>query len=144
MQSCLNERHKSHILIEMKFFDYLYYRTFHLYRNKWNEEDPKLYAVGLVSLMQEFNLGGLLFFIVFFFNVEIERIYVFLFYVILFMLNWFWYSKIRIYENMASGWDHEISMKRTLKGILLLLYIIASTILFFYIAVTLGRMNQNI
>jgi hypothetical protein len=128
----------------MKFFDYLYYRIFHLYRNKWNEEEPKLYAVGLVSLMQEFNLGGLLFFLIFLFNVEIEKIYVILFYIIIFVFNWLWYSRIRKFEHLASGWDDEITIKRMYKGILLVLYIIVSTILFFYIAVILGRLKQNI
>jgi hypothetical protein len=74
----------------MWIFDYLFYRTFSLYFNKWNDDDPKLYAVGIVSLMQEFNLGGILFLVTSYLGIQIEKIYIFLFYIVLFILNMIW------------------------------------------------------
>ncbi len=126
----------------MILFDYIYYRTYSLYKDKWKEEDPKLYAVGMVSLMQEFNVGAILFFIINHLEIKIERIYVFLFYIVLFIFNMLWYSKFRTYNNLFQKWDTEAKNIRIFRGILILLFILISIILFFKTAVFVGKMSR--
>ena len=126
----------------MIFFDYIYYRVYSLYRDKWHEEDPKLYAVGIVSLMQEFNLGAILFLLIYHLEIKIERIYIFLFYIILFVFNMLWYSKLRIYNNLSKKWNSEAKNKKTIRGILILLYILLSILVFFKTAVFVGKMMK--
>jgi hypothetical protein len=122
-------------------FNYLYYRTYALYKNKWNEVDPKLYAAGIVSLMQEFNLGAILFLILQYFDITIERLYVYLFYIVLFALNMIWYSKFRIYKYLESKWKDDIKSRKIFKGILVIVYIVLSTLIFFKTAIYIGKIS---
>lgn len=126
----------------MILFDYLYYRTYSLYKNKWNEEDPKLYAVGIVSLMQEFNLGAALFIMIYYSGIKVERIYVFFFYILLFIFNMLWYSKYRTFDKLYSKWNIEAKNKKIFRGVLVLLYILISVTLFFKTAIFVGKISQ--
>jgi hypothetical protein len=122
----------------MIIFDYIYYRTYTLYKDKWKEEDPKLYAVGVVSLLQEFNLGAILFFMFYYLEIKIERVYIFLFYVLLFIFNMLWYSKLKT-RTLFQKWKVEGQKIRLIRGILVLLYVLISSVLFYKTAVFIGR-----
>jgi accessory gene regulator protein AgrB len=124
----------------MKLFDYIYFRTYSIYENSWNEKNPDLYAAGLVSLMQEFNLGAIFFLLFFYFDINISRVYVFLFYIVLFILNLIWYSKYRPYSLLFRKWNTEKKKAKTIKGLLVLIYFLFSFIVFYKTAIVVGRM----
>ena len=113
----------------MRLFDYIYYRTYYLYFYKWKDDDPKIYAIGLISLLQFLNILTLLFFYLHLINTKIHiyRIYAVAFFFVIIALNFYRYRdsgyNFRLLENK---WKNEISIKRKIFGYLIICYIILS------------------
>lgn len=125
----------------MTFFNYIYYRVYSLYKNKWKDDAPKLYAVALVSLMQGFNLGIIFILGALFLGVELEfkRIYYLITFTILVIFNGVWYNWFKTYEKLSLKWNYEIKTKKVRNGFLIVVYIIISFILYFLSAILYSK-----
>lgn len=123
----------------MILFDYIYYRTYILYKESWNEDDPKLYSAAVVSLIQEFNVGVMILLLIYYFEIHVERFYFIIFYIFLFALNMFKYRKKRTFKKLYSKWRFETRNKKIYRGILIVAYILVSFFLFFTVAIFIGK-----
>jgi len=117
----------------MRLFDYIYYRTFHLYKYKWKDDDPKMYAIGLVSLLQTIHILTLLFFYLYFIDTKIyiNKVYVVAFFLLIIALNFYRYrDKGKSFRLLEDKWKGELAIKDKVFGYLIIFYIILSIFLF--------------
>jgi hypothetical protein len=113
----------------MKFFDYLYYRTYFAYLKK-NDSDPWIYATNLVALMQTFNLLAIYTLVQKIQNKQpINKIVFVIIALLLIGLNYYRYQKIKPYNKLCDLWINDDKGTRMKKGILIVLYIILSVLL---------------
>ena len=47
----------------LKLYDYIYYRTYRVYKYKWKDDDPGMYSRNLVSIFQFINIVSVFYFI---------------------------------------------------------------------------------
>jgi len=117
----------------MKIFDYIYYRTYYIYKYKWKDDDPKVYSITLITLLQASNIATLLFIYLFINNKNFEIDYYYsisLFFTIM-ILNFVRYRKKYInFTILSSRWKDELSFKRTIKGYIIIIYITCSLFCF--------------
>lgn len=105
----------------MILFDYIYYRTFAIYKNKWNEDDPKIYAISLVTLLQSINFISLFyaFIIILQKDVFIEVKYSFILFFLILIFNFIRYRKKHDYDELREKWNNEEVQKRKIKDLVL-------------------------
>lgn len=127
-------------------FTYLYYRIFSIYKYKWNDSTPGIYATCFVSILQFFNFSCLLF--LFFFiaktHLNINKIYGALLVVCIIGFN---HYRFHIHSNfglLEEKWKKETKQKKTRNGILIIIYIVLSVSLFLLLANYLGKINRKI
>ncbi len=117
----------------MRLFDYIFYRTYNLYFYKWKDDDPKIYAIVLVSFLQSIHVLSLLFICSYLINLKfnIHKIYVAAFFIAIIALNFYRYrEKGNSFELLKGKWKNEIQEKRKIFGYLIILYIVFSIVLF--------------
>lgn len=113
----------------MKIFDYIYYRTYYIYKYKWKDEDPKIYSITLITLLQASNIATLLFIYLFINNKnpEIDYYYSISLFFTVMILNFVRYrKKYKSFNILSSKWKDELSFKRTMKGYIIIIYITCS------------------
>ena len=119
----------------MIIFDYIYYRVYYLYLYKWKDDDPKVYSVTLVSLLQAMNLVSLMFLLLFFLDerITVNKLYSISFFLILIALNFYRYRK-RNFHYLEKKWMDKNRKSRLLFGYSILIYLVFSTFLFIWSA----------
>ncbi len=121
----------------MIIFDYIYYRVYHLYLIKWKDDDPKLYSVTLVSLLQGMNLVSIMFFLLFILGerIEINKLYSTGFFIILILLNFYRYrDKAKGYRFFEDKWQEQNKNNQILLGYSIFIYLIVSVFTFIWSA----------
>jgi len=139
-------RDKKNSLIS--WFDYVYFRIYDIYQNKWHDSMPWIYALTIVSITQSFfllsipiiygiitqtKLGEL----------GVSKYYFALLAYIILGLNYFRYKWIIPYSLMLTKWKGESKNTRKKRGRLVVLFIILSICIFFGVAVIAGMINNN-
>lgn len=110
----------------MKLFDYLYFRTYVAYLKR-NEITPWIQSTSLVALMQNLNLFIFYIFCNTFFSIHFnEKAYFVLLFLLLCILNFYRYQKIKPYSELCKLWDKETKETKKIKGYLIILYITTS------------------
>ena len=115
----------------MILFDYIYYRTFAIYKNKWNENDPKIYAISLVTLLQSINFISLFyaFVIILQKDIFIDVKYSFILFFLILIINLIKYRKKHDYDELRKKWSNEEITKKKNKGFGIIFYIFASILI---------------
>lgn len=128
----------------MRFFDYIFYRTYFLYKYKWKDDTPIPYALSLVTILQVFNIGSLFLIYAFFNKIKhVKPIYAAILFVGLLVFNVINYRSKNCFVQLSERWDNEKKDLRLKKGILIIAYILISAVIFFWIALTLGKINRG-
>lgn len=127
----------------LKFFDYIYYRTYSLYKNLDNM--PYMYAVCLVALMQQFNVGIIVFFLYTFFdlNTEVNKYILYASYFVFLVPNYIRYSKFKRYKEMDEKWGNDTKSKKVQGGVAVVLYVVFSTIVVIAAAHIFGKIKRG-
>lgn len=120
----------------MKIFDYIYYRIYSFYKYKWKETMPNLYSIGAISVLQMINFTNILFLclLLFYPNHGIKKFYGGIVVVIGLLYNYYRYEHITNFYTLEKKWNSENETIKAYKGLLILLYIIA-TFSFFLLTV---------
>lgn len=115
----------------MVFFDYIYYRIYSLYLNKFKDDIPMVYSISALSLVQYFNLFFVLTLLgkVNFLSIHLVSrngsIYLFL---ILLAINFFRYHFWCKYESLLDKWSCEKISVKSFRGKAILIYFLLSMI----------------
>jgi len=122
----------------LHFFDYLYYKSCNLYAKR-NPEGAGLSALPVVALFQMFNLSTVffLFNIILEKNIPVNKLWIVASCALLLVLNGIRYNKLT-YAILKERWDNEEENKKIKKQLLLLLYIVGSTVLCIGLAIYIG------
>ena len=125
----------------MSLFSYIYYRTYSLYSERWGENDPKLYAVALNSIIQLLNLISLFyaFSLILNLHIKLSKLYILISYSSLIIINWIWFSLCKNYQKLNKRWEHDTRFQRKRKGILSAIYIGFSIVFCYVVATYYGR-----
>lgn len=126
-------------------FAYLYYRIFSIYKYKWNDSIPGVYALGIVSVLQGFNLSCLLFFVFFIAesHLNMNKLYGGLLFVVLLGINYYRFYIRTNFSLLEEKWKKETMQKKTRNGILIIIYIVFSVLFFLLLANYLGEINRK-
>lgn len=130
----------------MTVFSYIYYRTYSVYKHKWKEEDPKIYSLALVSILQSLNILTFLLWAGFYFKTKIDfnKLYLLFLFLFLVFVNSIWFNKIKPFKKLEVKWESESKSKKRVKGILILVYIVFSLAAMYISAVYYGKNANNI
>lgn len=126
-------------------FSYMYYKIYKVYTSSKYTSDidhpPDAYAVGIITLMQFFNIFSILLFIdPVLKSINIRelliidnktKIYFFVLYLILFLFNFFKFKNQ--YKKLSDKWSKEEAEdehKSEFRGFLVILYIVLSFVIF--------------
>ena len=117
-------------------FTYLYYRIYAIYKHKWNDSVPSVYAVCITSILQGFNILSIFFAVELIaqLDFEIGKIYYGLLIIILIALNYFRFNLLTNYSQLEKKWKDEAVQVKTIRGVLVLFYISASISLILFLA----------
>lgn len=118
----------------MNLFNYIFYRISNIYIKSGIEtQRPDIFASGLVTLFQGFNLIALLYFI---FSLRMTT-YLWVYIAIpLMILNWFFFFNYKNLKKFQKRWEGEEKGKRQVRGCLIVAYLLA-TIFFFCLALSI-------
>jgi polyferredoxin len=117
----------------MYLFDYVFYRISRIYlKTKIETHRPDIFASGVVTLFQSFNLFTLLYF---FFSIKTYPELCAYIIIPLMVLNWIFFFNRKNLKKNQKRWDGEEKNKRIMKGILIIAYLIVS-IFFFGLALS--------
>ncbi len=112
----------------MNLFNYIFYRISNIYIKSGIEtQRPDIFASGLVTLFQGFNLITLLYFIFSLRMTTYSWVYIA---IPLMILNWVFLFNYKNLKKFQQRWDGEENGKRQVKGVLIVVYLLA-TIFFF-------------
>lgn len=127
----------------LNFFDYIYYRTYSAYKNFDNM--PYMYAVGLVSLMQQFNVVTILFILNTFLdlNMHVHKYVIYASFLVFIIPNYIRYSRFKSYKQMDEKWGNDSKKKKVLGGFAVVSYVVLSTIVFIAAAHILGKIKRG-
>ncbi len=119
----------------MYLFDYIFYRISEIYIKTGIETHRlDIFASGVVTLFQGFNLFTLLYFL---FSIKIiPELYAYLL-IPLMILNWIFLFNRKNLKKYQQRWDGEEKKKRQIKGVLIVVYLIASI---YFLGLALGKM----
>ncbi|MBN2820300.1 MAG: hypothetical protein JXP36_15090 [Bacteroidales bacterium] len=127
----------------LRFFDYIYYRTYSAYKD-WDNM-PYMYAICLVALLQQFNVG-IIAVIVYVFsdlNAEVNKYVLFASYFVFLIPNYNRYTWFANYRQMHKKWGEDKKRKKVLGGVAVIFYIVMSIVLFFVAATTFGKIMRG-
>jgi hypothetical protein len=112
----------------MNIFNYIFYRISKIYiRTGLETQRPDIFASGLITLFQGFNLITLLYFIFSFRMTTYSWVYIAL---PLMVLNWFYFFNFKNLKKFQQRWDGEDKYKRQVKGVFIVAYLLATIFLF--------------
>lgn len=127
----------------MKLFDYIFYRVCDFYKRK-KDSVAEVTSSLIVSLIQFFTILDLLILVRIVWEYRIPNnftTYWFLPIIIIIpIVNWRKYVKPKMYREYRKKWKDEYVKNKTLKGLLIVLYIVFSLL----IPVLYGLIRQNI
>lgn len=117
-------------------FAYLYYRIYAIYKYKWKDDVPGVYAICILSLLQGFNILSALFVaeIITKLDFEINKIYYGLLIAALITLNYFRFNYLNNFNELEKKWRDEPSKQKISLGVIVLVYILMSFLLIIYLA----------
>ncbi|MDA3910294.1 MAG: hypothetical protein PF448_02910 [Bacteroidales bacterium] len=129
----------------LKLYDYLYYRVYKLYLIKWNESMPWLYALGLVSIIQVFNLATLHFaYALLSGSYKIFARFGLMLTIGIIVFNYIRYHSRRYnYSSLSEKWAKENYEKEKSRGKILIVFIGLSFLVCLGMAILLGELNQG-
>ena len=133
-------------MILIRFFDYIFYRVYHIYKIKWKDSTPGAYATSLIALLQSLLVIIIPIFIysaICSTKVNLDKKYYLGVFLIFFVFNYYRYFKVTSYEILAKKWNNEEKAKRRENGIYVVLFIIITLILFFALITILGKINRE-
>lgn len=103
-------------------FDYIFYRVYKFYQTLDN--NPDIYASGLVALIQFLTLIDIMFLLNLFFQFKIPWKFYFIPVLIILMgINWYRYENNLDIQRLEDKWGNEDNIKKKNKGLLILIYI---------------------
>ncbi len=130
----------------IRAFDYIYYRVYHIYKFKWKDNNPGAYATSLVTLLQSLLvvvIPVLIYSAINGVEIGLGKIYYIGVFLVFFVFNYFRYNKVTNYENLAKKWNEEEKFKRRNKGILIVVFIVITLLMFFALITYLGKIHRN-
>jgi len=130
----------------MKIFDYLYYRVYFTYKNRWKDSTPGAYATSLVTLLQLIFILMLPLFVYELItnnNVEFNKLYIIPAFGLILIYNLHRYKRKMNFRKLSEKWDNEKADIRKKRGILTIAMIVVSLAIFFGLATILGEINQG-
>jgi len=130
----------------IRIFDYIYYRVFYIYKNKWKDSTPGAYATSLVTLLQSLLIFVIPIFVYSAFTgikVTVDKIYYIGAFLFFFIFNLFRYQKVINYKSLAIIWDKEERGKRKKRGTYVVLAIIITLATFLVLVTVLGKINRG-
>jgi magnesium-transporting ATPase (P-type) len=104
-----------------------------------------MYAIGLVSLMQQFNIATILFFAYTFFDIDVHvnKYIIYASFLTFIIPNYIRYTRIKSYKQMDERWGNDTRKKKVLGGIVVVSYIALTTIVFIATAHMLGKIKRG-
>lgn len=129
----------------LKIYDYLYYRTYKIYLTKWKESMPWLYALGLVSIIQVFNLSILYFTYAFISkSYKIDAKFGLILTIGIIVINYIRYHSSKYnFNSLSEKWAKEDYEKEKSRGKILIVFIGFSFLVCLGMAILLGEINQG-
>ncbi len=121
----------------MIIFDYIYYRTYCIYKYKWKDDDSKIYSITLVTLLQSLNLISALFMYIYINSekLKLETSYTIILFFIVLALNFLRYRDNKNgFSKLSDKWNIEAKRKRVVKGCIIIFYILISIGVFIKLA----------
>jgi polyferredoxin len=117
----------------MYLFDYIFYRISRIYlKTKIENVYPELGGGAVTSLFQGFNIITILYFL---FSIKMTPdLWVYL-WIPLVILNWIFFFNRKNLKKYHQKWDEEEKSKRKIKGLLIIVYMLA-TLYFFGLALS--------
>lgn len=117
-------------------FAYLYYKIYAIYKYKWKDSVPGVYAVCIVSILQGFNLLSVFFTVELFAqqNFEIRKIYYGLLITTLIVLNYYRFNHLTNFGELEKKWGNEVTKIKISRGVFVLFYISTSIFLILFLA----------
>jgi len=124
-------------------FDYLYYRIYAIYKFKWKDSVPGVYAICILSLLQGFNILSAMFAIELFTqqDFEIRKIYYGLLIAVLITFNYYRFYFLTGFSELEKKWSNEPKRKKTSRGVLILFYVSLSVLLTLFLADYMSGIN---
>ncbi|MBN1415179.1 MAG: hypothetical protein JW973_08780 [Bacteroidales bacterium] len=104
-----------------------------------------MYAVGLVSLMQQFNVVTILFILNTFLdlNMHVHKYVIYASFLVFIIPNYIRYSRFKSYKQMDEKWGNDSKKKKVLGGFAVVSYVVLSTIVFIAAAHILGKIKRG-
>ena len=130
----------------MIIFDYIYYRVYYTYKNKWKDSTPGAYATSLVTLLELLYILMLPQFIYELITnnkIGFNKIYIVGAFGLIFFYNLYRYQKKFKFKVLSEKWDNEKAEIKKKRGILTVVMIVFSLVLFFGLATILGAIHQG-
>lgn len=117
-------------------FAYLYYRIYAIYKYKWRDSAPGVYALCILSLLQGFNLLSALFTVELLTIIDfgVKKIYYGLLIVALLVVNYYRFVISTKFVELEKRWGSEPPKIKKIRGVLVLIYIFISVILILFLA----------
>lgn len=127
----------------LRFFDYIYYRTYSAYKGLDNM--PYMYAICLVALLQQFNIGVIAVIVYAFsdLNIEVNKYVLFASYFVFLIPNYIRYTRFANYKQMHEKWGNDIKRKKVLGGVAVIFYIVMSIVVFFVAGTIFGKIMRG-
>ena len=114
-------------------FEYIFYKTYSLYKYKWNETMPGIYACGINSIFQGFNLIIIVYDYYYWVNLEIlhvNKYYGFLMYLCFMFVNYILYYKFTTPQQIEKKWKNASKKKIRIMNIISISYMFLTIFLF--------------
>lgn len=130
----------------MIIFDYIYYRVYYTYKNKWKDSTPGAYATSLVTLLELLYILMLPQFVYELITnnkIGFNKIYIIGAFGLIFFYNLYRYQKKFMFKVLSEKWDDEKAEKRKRHGILTVVMIVFTLGLFLGLATILGAIHQG-
>jgi hypothetical protein len=111
-------------------FDYIYYRIAHFYTHTFRLESINEFAAkGILSVLQSINIITLFVKLVYFRRTEFLIFFIAINFILL-LLNYYRYTKIIKYKELALKWDNEKKKNRIIKVLCIIFYFLMSVLLY--------------
>lgn len=112
----------------MNLFNYIFYRISGVYiKTGLETQRPDIFASGLITLFQGFNIIPILYFL---FSIKATTYLLVCLYIPLMLINWIIFFNYKKLKKFQKKWDSEEKSKRQIKGVLIIVYLIASVCFF--------------
>lgn len=112
----------------MNLFNYIFYRISCVYlRTGLETQRHDIFASGLLTLFQGFNIIPILYFL---FSIKATIYLLVSMYIPLMLINWIIFFNFKRLKKFQKKWDNEEKSKRQIKGVLIIVYIVASACFF--------------